>query len=119
MFFEMGGMFTLLPHVTELAPGGQTAPHRHLREELIHVLSGRGYTRIWQKGGPEVKLEWAEGDLFSPPLNAWHEHVNLDSSAPARYYSVENVILERLFENQEFVNNNDFVFRDRFNGQHG
>ena len=114
MFFEMGGGFTLRPHVTELGPGGRTAPHRHLREELIHVLVGRGYTRIWNDKGDEMRIDWEKGDLFSPPLNTWHEHVNLDNSAPARYYSVENIILDRLFENDAFVTNNAFDFSERF-----
>lgn len=116
MFFDMAGNQTLRPHVTELAPGGRAAPHRHLREELIHVLSGRGYTRIWQEGGSEVRVDWEAGDLFSPPLNTWHEHVNADSAAPARYYSVENVVVDRLFLNDDFVTQNDFVFNDRFDG---
>lgn len=116
MFFDMAGMQTLRPHVTELAPGGRTAPHRHLREELIHVLSGRGYTRIWHEGGPETRVEWTEGDLFSPPLNAWHEHVNLDPKASARYYSVECVVFERLIEDNRFISENDFAFSERLNG---
>lgn len=115
MFFDMAGNHTLRPHLTELAAGGRTAPHHHLREELIYILAGRGYTHIWQEGGPEVRLDWEAGDLLSPPLNTWHQHVNGDPAAPARYYSVENVVLERLFENEEFVNNNNFVFRDRLN----
>ena len=83
---------------------------------MIHVLSGRGYTRIWQEGGSEVRVDWEVGDLFSPPLNTWHEHVNADSAAPARYYSVENVVVDRLFLNDDFVTQNDFVFNDRFDG---
>lgn len=118
MYFDMGGCFNLRPHLTELAPGGRTAPHRHLREELIHILDGRGYTRVWQDDGSEAKIEWGKGDLLSPPLNAWHEHVNLDSSAPARYYSVENLIVERLFKNEDFVLNNNYIFSDRF-GKNG
>lgn len=117
MFFSMGAMCTLRPHVTELAPEGRTTPHRHVREELIYVLSGRGYSRIWQDEGREVRINWEEGDLLSPPLNAWHEHVNVGKSAPARYYSVESVILDRLFDNPTFVENNDFVFRERFSGE--
>ncbi len=114
MFFDMGGNFTIRPHVTELSPGGRTAPHRHLREELVHVLFGHGYTRVWNDDGDEFRIDWASGDLFSPPLNAWHEHVNLDSEAPARYYSVENIIVDRLFKNQAFVDSNDFEFSERF-----
>jgi gentisate 1,2-dioxygenase len=117
MFFDMGGMQTLRPHVTEMAPRGRTAPHRHLREELIYILSGRGATRLWQDGGPEINVEWEAGDLFSPPLNAWHEHVNADAQAPARYYSVESIVLERLFLNDRFVNETGFTFSERFSGQ--
>lgn len=114
MYFDMAGCTVLRPHVTEVGPGGRTNPHRHLREELIHVLSGRGYTRIWTDGGAEMRVEWESGDLFSPPLNTWHEHVNLDQAEPARYYSVENVLIDRLFENEDFVVNSDFVFSERF-----
>ena len=64
----------------------------------------------------EVRVDWEEGDLLSPPLNTWHEHVNLDKSAPARYYSVESIILDRLFNNRMFVEENDFIFKDRFSG---
>ena len=117
MFFQMGNMCTLRPHVTEIVAEGRTLPHRHLREELIYILSGRGYTRIWQEeDGMEVRVDWEEGDLLSPPLNTWHEHVNLDKSAPARYYSVESIILDRLFNNRMFVEENDFIFKDRFSG---
>ena len=112
LYFDMAGMQTLRPHVTELAPGGRTAPHRHLREELIHVLGGSGHTRIWVDGGPEVTIEWEAGDLFSPPLNAWHEHVNT-GAGPARYYSVECIVVERLFLNDRFVTDTDFAFTDR------
>ena len=117
MYFDMAGCTTLRPHITEIAPGKQTQPHRHLREELIYVLNGRGQTRIWNEGGPEITLAWQTGDLFSPPLNAWHEHVNLSSSEPARYYSVENVVIENLVGNEAFTNNNDFVFSKRFSGE--
>lgn len=113
MYFDMAGCTVLRPHVTELAAAGRTHPHRHLREELIYVLSGKGYTRIWNDEGPEIRQEWEAGDLFSPPLNAWHEHVNLDAEEPARYYSVENIVIDRLFENESFVQDNKFEFRER------
>ena len=117
MYFDMAGNQTLRPHLTELDADGRTAPHRHLREELIHVLSGRGYTRIWFEDGPELTVEWEAGDLFSPPLNAWHEHVNLNGGEPARYYSVENMVVDRLVKNERFITESDFEFRERISGQ--
>lgn len=117
MYFDMAGNQTLRPHVTELDPGGRTAAHRHLREELIHILSGHGYTRIWLEDGPEMKVEWSAGDLLSPPLNAWHEHVNLSDEEPARYYSAENMVVDRLFKNERFITGTDFKFQERVTEQ--
>lgn len=115
MFFDMAGMQTLRPHVTELAPSGRTRAHHHLREELILILSGRGHTLIWNDGGPEIRVEWSEGDLFSPPLNAWHQHFNADPKAPARYYSVENMAIEQLTGgNTDFIEHTAYAFHDRF-----
>ncbi|HEY0580759.1 MAG TPA: ethanolamine ammonia lyase-activating protein, partial [Chloroflexota bacterium] len=34
-------------HVVEIAPGGASAPERHIYEAMIYVLSGRGSTQVW------------------------------------------------------------------------
>lgn len=31
----------------EIPPGGKLEPHQHLAEEIIYVVSGRGYTDMW------------------------------------------------------------------------
>ena len=36
--------------LVELPPGGQLAPHRHLAEEIIYIVSGKGYTTMWREG---------------------------------------------------------------------
>ena len=69
---------------------------------------------MWYGDGPELTLEWSEGDLFAVPLNAWHEHFNDDRQQPARLYTVENVILEQMFDNLDFVYNTDCIFPERW-----
>jgi gentisate 1,2-dioxygenase len=38
-----------------------------------------------------MRVEWQEGDMFSPPLCAWHQHWNADTERIARYLAVTNV----------------------------
>src|SRR5688572_14760132 len=40
-------------HVVEIIPGGETAPYRHLYEEIIYVVSGRGNCAVWYGDGPK------------------------------------------------------------------
>ncbi len=63
-------------YVLELPPRSETQPQRYLFEQLIYVIKGRGATSVWHQGGAKRTFEWQEGSLFSPPLNAWHQHFN-------------------------------------------
>src|SRR6185437_2667102 len=44
----------------ELAPGKATAPQRHLFEEVVYVLEGRGSTQVVLPGGERRNFEWGE-----------------------------------------------------------
>ena len=104
-------------YVAEIPGGGALNPERHLYEEGIWILYGRGITEVWQEGGEKVSFEWGPGSLFAPPMNTWHRLIN-GSKEPVVFLGVTTApqTMEP-FHNTEFVFNCDFKFQDRFGGQ--
>lgn len=102
-------------HIIEIPAGGQVNPERHMYEELIYVVSGRGSTSVWNGQGAKSTFEWQEGSVFSVPLNAWSEHFNGSGSDVVRFYSVTSApLMMKLFHNMDFMYNCDYDFTDRF-----
>jgi quercetin dioxygenase-like cupin family protein len=112
----LGGGGVADAYLCEIPGGGITTPQRYLFEEVIYVLSGTGETAIWTPGTEKLTVQWQSGSMFSPPLNAWRQHFNRDSGA-ARLVAITNApVVIDLFHNLDFVFNNDFAFRDRYDG---
>src|SRR5688500_14294269 len=65
-------------YLAEIPAGGALNPERHVYEEVIYVLSGRGSTSIELPDGSEHVFEWRAGSLFAIPLNLRHRHFNGD-----------------------------------------
>jgi gentisate 1,2-dioxygenase len=74
--FHVKVMSTL---VAEIEPGKRSGAHRHLYEEVNHILSGTGYSIIEDK-----RYEWKAGDTLSIPVFSWHQHFN-SGKEPARF----------------------------------
>ena len=107
-------------YICEIPPGASLNPERHMFEELIFVLQGRGATTIWTKDDRKQTFEWGEGSLFSPPLNVWHQIFNGQGNKPVRYIAITNApLLINLFHNMDFIFNCDYGFRDRYSGEDG
>ncbi len=98
----------------ELAPGQSTVPQRHIFEEVIYVIEGRGSTQLELPGGEQLSFEWGPRSLFAIPLNAGYRHFNGSGSERAVLVSTTNLpMMLNLFHNEKFVFDNAFDFHDR------
>ncbi len=104
-------------YVAEIPGGGALEPERHLYDELIYILRGRGLSEVWHQRKSKRTFEWGEGSLFAIPLNAWHRLVN-GSREPVLLLAVTNApVLMEALRNNDFVFNCDYNFTDRYTGQ--
>lgn len=91
-WFDLSDNKTIEAHVSEIPPAGHSQKHRHMLEAIIYIVSGRGHSVLQcELNDPPTRLDWEEGDLFSPPLNWWHQHFNDDPEHPARYLAITNL----------------------------
>jgi quercetin dioxygenase-like cupin family protein len=99
--------------VTELPPGTASAPQRHLYEEVVYVLAGRGSTTV-EAAGETHSFEWGRGSMFAIPLNAKYRHFNGSGVESARMVSTTNLpAVLNMFHNTGFVFDNPFDFTER------
>jgi len=87
-----------------ILPGSRSGKHRHLAEECLYVLEGRGYdlhqdcdveitdTYHWKPQDEVKRFEWEAGDVIYIPPNTIHQHFNADPERPARLISCINRI---------------------------
>jgi gentisate 1,2-dioxygenase len=77
---------TLACQIQMLRPGVHTMAHRHSTSAIHHVFKGHGHTIV-----DGVQMDWEEGDFFSLPPWAVHEHVNGSKDKEAVIYSSTDI----------------------------
>ncbi len=100
-------METVDAYMQIIPPGSRSGRHRHLAEECLYVLEGRGYdlhqdcdveitdTYHWKAQDEIKRFEWEAGDVIYIPPNTIHQHFNADPDRPVRLISAIN----RIFKN--------------------
>lgn len=116
-FVNLADPFITTAMLLEVAPGTSTTPVRHMFETWVFVVDGQGETVVEQEGCPPNTVGWQKRSLFGPPLNTRYRHINR-GTRPARLLMVTNAPLTlNLYHNEEFVFDNPFVFKDRYDGR--
>lgn len=99
-------METVDAYMQIIPPGSRSGRHRHLAEECVYVLEGRGYDLhqdcdveitdafTWKPQETVQRFEWEAGDVIYVPPNTIHQHVNADPSRPVRLISSINRIFK-------------------------
>lgn len=95
-------MDTVDAYMQIIPPGSRSGKHRHLAEECLYVLEGRGYdlhqdcdveitdTYHWKPQDEVKRYEWEAGDVIYIPPNTIHQHFNADPDRPVRLISAIN-----------------------------
>ncbi len=100
--------------LSEIPPGGSSAPLHHLYEEVCYVLEGTGSTQIEFPDGAKRSFEWGARSMFAIPLNARYRHFNGSGQKRALIVSTTNLpMMMNVFHNEAFIFGNDFTFADR------
>jgi gentisate 1,2-dioxygenase len=100
-------METVDAYMQIVPPGSKSGKHRHLAEECLYVLEGKGYdlhqdcdveitdTYFWKPQDKVSRWEYEAGDVIYVPPNTIHQHFNADPEKPLRLISVINRIFKQ------------------------
>ena len=103
--------------VIDIAPNGTMKAEKHMYEEFIYVLNGKGTLTIWNHQDMKQSVEWRKGSLFAIPLNTFHELKNTGSET-SRFYVVSTApVLMNMYHDDEFIFNCEYDFLGRFDGK--
>ena len=101
-----------------IPPGSRSGKHRHMSEEYIFVLEGKGYDLHWdvdyeigeryhwKVDETPSRWEWEQGDSVYIPPNTVHQHFNADPDRPVRVICATSRLIRRIgFDDLEQLEN--------------
>ncbi|MGB3407501.1 MAG: cupin domain-containing protein [Jannaschia sp.] len=99
-------METVDAYMQIVPPGSHSGKHRHLAEECLYVVEGKGYdlhqdceveitdTYFWKPQDKVSRWDYEAGDVIYVPPNTIHQHFNSDPDRPLRLISCINRIFK-------------------------
>src|SRR5207248_2229181 len=104
-------------YVVEIPGAGALNAERHMYEEIMVVVEGRGTTEIWTDGQNKPhSFEWQRGSMFSIPLNTWHRIINAASSPALILVASTAPNAMNLYHDIDWIFNCPVTFPARFDG---
>lgn len=95
-------------YAQEIPIGGRSGKHWHMADEVIYVISGRGYSLHWDVEAEIAERyyarisrepsrhEFAAGDTLYMPTNTVHQHFNASDDEPLVFLSAQNRMFKHL-----------------------
>lgn len=76
VFFRMP-QTSMFAHIGEFPVGEYKKAHQHGPGANVFMLSGEGYSLMWEEGmNKKIKVDWGPGSIFTPPALWYHHHFN-------------------------------------------